>query len=72
MDTTDIERGDEIWLECDSSHGDGHYATVTSLQMKIDIDTREIYNLIRCGDHHFDARTGLAVTPPTMYYISSK
>ena len=72
VDLGKIKRGDEIWIDCDSGFCDGSYKKVTSIQMKFDPDTGEVYNLIRCHDHHFDGRTGLAVTPPLMYFISSK
>ena len=68
---SEISKGDNVWIDCDASFVTaGGYHTVTEVKIKYDEDTGEPYNVICCDKHEFDARSGGAITPPTMYYIS--
>jgi len=70
---SDIHVGDMIYIDCDASFVTaGSSEIVTETRIKYDEDTGEPYKVICCGDHHFDARSGCAITKPTAYYISSK
>jgi len=68
---SDIKAGDKVFIDCDAGFVTaGDYETVTETKTKYDEDTGEAYKVICCDDHHFDARSGCAITPPLAYYIS--
>lgn len=67
-----LKVGDSVFIECHSGLGSGGPAKVTKITKKYDENTGKPYNVIWCGGHGFDARTGEAATEPTMYYIAGK
>ena len=56
-------------VECYSTHGTGGKEKVTRITRKYDENSGKPYKVIWCGKHGFSAKTGEAITPPTMYYI---
>jgi len=64
----DIQEGDDIFID-DDVFPHGRYGTVTETKFKYDENTGESYKVICCGDHEFDARSGLSITP-LGYFIS--
>ena len=68
----DIKVGDTVMVECSSGLGSGGPDKITRIKTKYNEDTGKPYKVICCGRHEFDARSGSAITPPTMYYISHK
>ena len=73
MDTflDNIAVGDTVFIECFTSIGTDSSSKVTDIRTKYDEDTGEPYRVICFEDHEFDGRSGLAITPPTMYYLWS-
>ncbi len=67
----DVKVGDRVDMVCDSGMGTGGESTVTKISQKFDETTGEKYNVIWCGRHGYDARSGDPVNPPWAYYISS-
>jgi hypothetical protein len=67
-----LKVGDRVIIECYTSMGDSGQETITKIKTKYNEDTGKPYKVICCGDREFDARSGAATTPPTMYYISGK
>ena len=67
---SDIDSGDVIYIDGDSGFCQGGYEVVTKTKTKYDEDSGEAYKVICCGDHEFDARSGMSITPPLAYYIS--
>ena len=65
----DFKIGGEVIVDCYTSFGTMSTEIITDIQLKYDQDTGEGYRIICIGDHHFDSRTGEALTPPLMYYI---
>jgi len=66
----DIAVGDVINIACETSFGNDHKGEVTDIKSRFDEITGRPYNIICCGSHEFDSRSGYAITSPTMYYIS--
>jgi len=64
--------GDSVYIECYTSMGSGGNDKVTKITKKYDEDTGKPYNVIWCGSHGFDARSGDAITEPYMYYIRKR
>lgn len=69
---SDIQVGDMVYIDGDSGFCTGSDEVVTETRIKYDQDTGEQYKAICCGSHEFDTRSGMAITPPTAYYISIK
>jgi len=67
---SDIEAGDVVYIDGDSGFCQGGYEVVTETKTKYDENTGEPYKVICCEKHEFDARSGMAITPPLAYYIS--
>lgn len=67
-----IKIGDKVAVECYTSMGTSMIETVTRIKTKYNEHTGKGYKVICCGSHEFSAKTGDALTPPTMYYISHK
>jgi hypothetical protein len=72
MSLKNIKVGDKVAVECYTSMGTGGTDKVTRIKTKYNEDTGKPYKVICCGKHEFSAKTGDALTPPTMYYISHK
>ncbi len=70
-DYTDlVEIGDEVYTDCHSGFCTGSWNEVTDILTKYDEDTGDPYKVICCGNRWFDARDGVAMTPPTAYWIT--
>ncbi len=66
-----VKVGDIVNVECYTGMGTGGPEKVTKITKKYNEHTGEPYEVIWCDDHGFEAKNGHAITPPTMYYISS-
>jgi len=62
--------GDKVLIECYTSMGTGGKEKVTKITTKYNENTGKPYKVIWFGSHGFSAKTGEAITPPTMYYIN--
>ena len=67
---SDIQVGDTINIDGDSSFCTPSTAEVTEIKTKYDENDGHAYRVICCGSHEFHGESGLAMTTPTAYYIS--